>query len=163
MSGIDIAFGVIILVSALVGVARGLVREMLSLVVWVTALGLAWTYHKTGADLLTAQIAEPSMRLAVAFVVIVVVVLLIGAVVGWLLTLAIEGIRLGGADRALGFFFGAARGVLLVAMGVYLAGLTPMPAEPWWTESQTIAPLQSVAGWVMSLVPPEIQDQLKMV
>lgn len=163
MNWLDFAFIGIIVISALIGVARGLVREVLSLVVWVAALGLGWLYHREVADMLTANIAEPSVRLAVAFVGIVLAVLVLGAILGALVSLLIDKVHLGGVDRGLGLAFGAARGAVLVAMAVYLASLTPLPDEPWWQESKTIAQFQSVADWMLSLVPQEIQAQLKQV
>jgi membrane protein required for colicin V production len=48
-------------------------------------------------------------------------------------------------------------------MAVFLASLTPMPEEAWWKESQTIGQFQSVADWMLSLVPQEVQEQLKRV
>ena len=163
MNWIDIALIGVILVSALIGIARGLVREVLSLVVWVAALGLGWLYHRELAELFTAQIEQPSVRLAAAFIGIVVVVLILGAILGSLLSAALEKSRLGVIDRALGLAFGAARGVVLVAMAVYLASLTPMPDEPWWKESVTIGRFQSAADWMLGLVPQSVRDQLKRV
>jgi membrane protein required for colicin V production len=163
MNLIDLALIAVVLISALIGLGRGLIREVLSLIVWVAALGLAWLYHKEVGELLTAQIAQPSVRLGVAFVAIVLVVLILGAVLGSLISLGISKAHLGAIDGALGFVFGAARGALLVAMAVYLASLTPMPEEAWWKESQTIGQFRAMADWVLSLVPPQLQEQLGRV
>lgn len=163
MNWVDIAVIGVIVVSALVGVARGLVREVLSLVVWIAALGLGWLYHKQVAEMLVAQIAEPSVRLAAGFIGIVILVLILGAILGSVLTLIIDKVRLSGIDRALGLAFGAARGAVLVAMVVYLVSLTPIPDEPWWSQSQTIAQFQAMADWLLSMVPQDVQDQLKRV
>lgn len=163
MTLIDLALIAVILVSALIGLGRGFVREVLSLLVWIAALGLAWLYHKGIAELLTAQIVQPAVRLGVAFVAIVLLVLILGAILGSLLSLGIRKAHLGGVDGALGMVFGSARGVLLVAMAVYLASLTPMPEEGWWKDAQTIGQFQAVADWVLSLVPPQLQEQLGRV
>jgi membrane protein required for colicin V production len=163
MTLIDLALLAVILVSALIGLARGLLRETLSLIAWIAALGIAWIYHGEVAELLTAQIEQPSVRLGVAFVGIVLVVLILGAILGSLVSLLIRKAHLGALDGALGFVFGAARGALLVAMGVYLASLTPMPEEDWWQRSHTIGQFQAVADWVLSLVPPQLQEQLGRV
>lgn len=163
MTLIDLALVAVILVSALIGLARGLIRETLSLIVWIAALGLAWLYHRDVAELLTAQIDQPSIRLGVAFVGIVLAVLILGAILGSLVSLLIRKARLGAVDGALGFVFGAARGVLLVAMGVYLASLTPMPEEEWWKRSHTIGQFRAVADWVLNRVPPQLQEQLGRV
>jgi membrane protein required for colicin V production len=163
MNWVDFSIVGILAVSALIGLARGLVREMLSLGVWVAALGLGWLYRKPVADLLTPHIDQPSVRLAIAFAGIALVVLVVGAVLGWLLSLLVQKARLSWADRALGLVFGAARGAVLVAMAVYLGTLTPMPDEAWWKESRSIGQFQSLADWMLSLVPPEVQAQLKKV
>ncbi len=153
----------VILVSALIGVGRGLIREVLSLAVWIAALGVAWLYHRDAAELLVAQISNPSARLAVAFVGLVLAVLILGAIVGAILTALVDKARLTGLDRALGLLFGAARGAVLISMAVFLASLTPLPDEPWWQESRTISQFRVAADWMLSLVPPEIQEQLKKV
>jgi len=163
MNWVDYAILGIVLISALIGVGRGLIRELLSLGVWVAALGGAWLYHLDVAEMLVAQVSNPSARLAIAFVGLVLAILILGAIVGAILTALVYKARLSGLDRALGFFFGAARGAVLVAMAVFLGALTPLPDEAWWQESRTIAQFRSGADWILSLVPPEIQDQLKKV
>lgn len=153
----------IVAISAVVGLARGLLREVLSLAVWAAALAGAWLYHRDVAELLVGQISNPSVRLAVAFTGIVLVVLLVGAILGAALTAIVDRARLGGVDRFLGLFFGAARGVALVAMAVFLGSLTPLPDEDWWKESRTIGELRLAADWMLGLIPPEIQGQIKRV
>jgi membrane protein required for colicin V production len=163
MNWVDYVILGLVLFSAIVGLARGLIRELLSLAVWIAALVAAWLYHREVADLLVAQISNPSARLAIAFVGLVLAVLILGAILGAILSALVAKARLTGLDRALGLVFGAARGAVLVSMAVMLAALTPLPDEPWWKESRTIAELQLAADWMLSLIPTEIQDRLKKV
>jgi len=163
MNWVDIAIVAIILVSALIGLARGLIREVLSLAVWVAALGVAYLYHKGVADALTAQIAQPNVRAGVAFVGLVLIVLILGSIIGALLTALIDKTGLTGLDRLLGLIFGAGRGGVVVAMAVFLAALTPLPEELWWQESAVIVQFQQAADWLLGLVPSDIQEQLKRV
>ncbi|MBV5276145.1 MAG: CvpA family protein [Lamprocystis purpurea] len=163
MNWVDIAIVAIILVSALIGLARGLIREVLSLAVWVAALGVAYLYHKGVADALTAQIAQPNVRAGVAFVGLVLIVLILGSIIGALLTALIDKTGLTGLDRLLGLIFGAGRGGVVVAMAVFLAALTPLPEESWWQESAVIVQFQQAADWLLGLVPSDIQEQLKRV
>jgi membrane protein required for colicin V production len=163
MNWVDIAILAVILVSALIGVARGLIREVLSLAVWVAALGLGWLYHKPIAEALVPYLDQPTVRQAAAFVGVAAAVLLVGAILGWLLTLLVDKARLTWVDRTLGLAFGAARGAVLIAMAVFLATLTPMPEEDWWKESRSLGEFQSLADWMLSLVPAEVQAQLKKV
>ncbi|HYN77456.1 MAG TPA: CvpA family protein [Lamprocystis sp. (in: g-proteobacteria)] len=161
MNWVDIAIIAILLLSALIGLARGLVREVLSLGVWLAALGVAYYYHTTVAAALTAQITQPNVRLGVAFVGLILAVLILGSIVGWLLTALVDKTGLSWVDRLLGLVFGAARGGVLVAMAVFLAALTPLVDETWWQDSKAIAQSQVAANWMLGLVPPEIQAQLK--
>jgi len=163
MNWVDMAIVAIILVSALIGLARGLIREVLSLAVWVAALGVAYLYHQGVADALTAQIAQPNVRAGVAFVGLILIVLILGSIIGALLTALIDKTGLTGLDRLLGLFFGAGRGGVVVAMAVFLAALTPLPEESWWQESAVIVQFQQAADWLLGLVPADIQEQLKRV
>lgn len=163
MNWLDYALIGIVLISALVGLGRGLVREVLSLAVWIAALGGAWLYHRDAAELLTPYISNPSARLAVGFVALVLAALILGAILGAILTALVDKARLTGLDRALGLLFGAARGAVLVSMAVFLGALTPLPDEDWWQQSRTVAQFQSVANWMLSLVPAQVQEQLKKV
>ena len=163
MNWVDVVIVGIIFLSALVGLARGLIREAMSLLVWLSAIGVGYLLHKGVAETLTPYIAQPALRQAAAFVGIVLLVLIIGAILGTLLNALIEKTGLTWIDRLLGVVFGAARGLVLVAMVVFLAALTPVADEPWWKDSGFIPVCQNTANWLLSLVPAEIQDQFKKV
>jgi membrane protein required for colicin V production len=151
----------ILVLSALIGLARGLIREVLSLVIWVVAVLAAWTLHRPLADQLTPWLSTSSVRLGVAFIIVVLVVLILGAILGQLLTTLVDKTGLTGTDRLLGVVFGAARGALLVAVLVYLAALTPMPEDPWWNESRLIGHFQTLADRILAMIPPELEAKLK--
>ena len=153
-------FGILAL-SALIGLIRGLVREVLSLAIWIGAFLVAWWFYQPLAEHLTAWISTPSVRLGAAFLILVFVVLIAGAIVGHLITLLVEKTGLTGTDRLLGVVFGAARGAVLVAMLVYLAGLTPLPDDPWWKESALVGRFQALADRVLGELPPELTERLK--
>lgn len=161
MIWVDYVIIAVIALSAVIGLARGLIREVLSLVIWVAAGGVAWVFHRTLADQLTPWLSTPSVRVGVAFVILVFVVLILGAIFGQLLTTLIDRTGLTGTDRLLGILFGAARGAVLVALMVYLAALTPMLEDPWWNESHLIGHFQTLADRLLDLIPPEIQAKIK--
>jgi membrane protein required for colicin V production len=161
MNWVDYAILGVVVLSALVGLGRGLIREVLSLGVWVAAILVAWLFHREVAELLVPYLSQPSVRLAAAFIGLILGILLLGAVLGALLSALIEKTGLGAVDRVLGFGFGAARGVVIVAMAIYLAALTPLPEDSWWPESRLIGHLQTVADWLIDMVPDEIQARVK--
>ena len=161
MIWVDFAIIGIIALSAIIGLARGFIREVLSLAIWVVAVFAAWTFHRPLAEQLTPWLSTPSVRIGVAFIILVLVVLILGAILGQILSTLIEKTGLTGTDRLLGVVFGAARGALLVAVLVYLAALTPMPDDPWWKESQLIGHFQTLPDRVLALIPPEVEAKLK--
>lgn len=161
MIWVDFAIIGIIALSAIIGLARGFIREVLSLAIWVVAVFAAWTFHRPLAEQLTPWLSTPSVRIGVAFIILVLVVLILGAILGQILSTLIEKTGLTGTDRLLGVVFGAARGALLVAVLVYLAALTPMPDDPWWKESQLIGHFQTLADRMLALIPPEVEAKLK--
>lgn len=161
MIWVDYVIIAIVALSAAIGLARGLIREVLSLAIWVAAAFVAWTFHRPLADQLTPWLSTPSVRIGVAFVILVFVVLILGAILGQILTALVDKTGLTGTDRLLGVVFGAARGALLVAILVYLASLTPMPEDPWWKESRLIGHFQTLADRILAMIPPELEAKLK--
>jgi membrane protein required for colicin V production len=161
MIWVDYVIVGILALSAVIGLARGLIREVLSLIIWVVAVLVAWKFHSPLADQLTHWLSTPSVRIGVAFVILVFVVLILGAILGQVLTTLVDKTGLTGTDRLLGVVFGAARGALLVAVLVYLAALTPMLEDPWWKESLLIGHFQTLADRVLAMIPPEVEAKLK--
>jgi membrane protein required for colicin V production len=161
MNWVDYAILGVILLSALVGIGRGLIREVLSLGSWIAAIVVGWLFHREVAELLVPYLSQPSVRLGVAFIALVILTLFVGAIVASILSALVEKTGLSGLDRLLGLAFGAARGVVIVAMAVFLAALTPMPQDSWWQASTLIAPFQGVAEWLVGQVPPEVQEKVK--
>lgn len=157
MSWIDYVMIAVIVLSALVGLARGVVREVLSLGIWIAAMVVAWLFHREVADLLTTQFAQPALRIAVAFAGLVFATLIVGALLGALLSALINKTGLTSVDHVLGFVFGAGRGVVMLAMAVFLAALTPLVDEVWWRESMLIGEFQQVANAIFSLMPADLQ------
>lgn len=153
----------LIALSALIGFARGLIREVIALAVWGVALAAAWLFHQPAADVLAPWIETPSLRLGAAVLLIVVGVLVAGAILAWLLSILVEKTGLSGTDRLLGVVFGAARGAALVALLVFLLALTPITEDPWWDQSRLIGQFQLLADVILSTVPPEVTDRVKSI
>lgn len=151
----------IIGLSALIGFARGLVREVVSLAIWIGAVLVAWVFYQPLAERLTPWISTPSVRLGAAFLILVFVVLILGAILGHLLSMLVDKTGLSGTDRLLGVVFGGVRGAVLVAMLVFLAGLTPLPDDAWWKESALVGRFQVLAEQILGELPPEVTERLQ--
>ncbi|MCG6941116.1 MAG: CvpA family protein [Thiohalocapsa sp.] len=157
-----IIIGIIVL-SAIIGLARGLVREVLALGVWIAALLAAWFFYRPLADQLTPWLSTPSLRMGAAVVMIVVGVLIVGAIIGWVLSVLVDKTGLTGTDRLLGMVFGAGRGAVVVALLVFLASLTPVVQDAWWSESTLLPKFQLLADAMLDLIPPEVTQKIKSI
>jgi membrane protein required for colicin V production len=124
MNWVDIAIVAIVLISAIISLFRGFVREILSLVVWVAALWAAASFARAGAALLEPYTSIETVRLVAGFVGVLVLALLAGGIVNYVLGRLLEKTGLSGPDRLLGVIFGMLRGVAIVAAIVFVAGLT---------------------------------------
>ena len=143
----------VVVLSALISLLRGFVREAMALLGWVAAVWIVLTFTAPVSSLFAEHIDVPSMRLATAAIVLFVGTLILSGVVVYLIGLLVDKTGLSGTDRVLGIVFGAARGVIIAAVLVTLAGLTPMPRDPWWQQSVLLPHLEQVAVRLRALLP----------
>jgi membrane protein required for colicin V production len=156
MNWADYIILAIILLSALLSVGRGFVREVLSLLGWVAALWVSISFSPALSERLYSVVSVPSMRRVLGFLTLFIATLLLAAGVNYLITKLIIKKGLSSTDRALGILFGMARGIAIVAIMVLMAGLTPLPQDPWWKESLLLEHFQSLALWIRSYLPEDI-------
>jgi membrane protein required for colicin V production len=161
MAWLDIVILVIVLLSAVISLVRGFVREAFSLAIWVLAFWVAWSFFRDLEVPLRSLIDSPTARLGIAFGVLMVATLIVGGLINYLVIQLVERTGMSGTDRLIGMVFGTARGVVLVAVLVLLAGLTPLPTEDWWVESSLVGYFQELAYWLRELLPPEMADRFR--
>jgi membrane protein required for colicin V production len=161
MTAVDYAIVAIILLSAVVSIIRGFVREALSLAGWILAFWVALSFTRELAMLLEGYIGVPSARLALAFLGLFLATLLLTALVNFLAGQMVEKTGLSGTDRVLGVVFGMIRGAVIVAILVLLAGFTAVPEDAWWSRSYLLHHFQELALWVRGFLPPDIAAQIR--
>ena len=155
MAWVDLVIIGIIVLSALISLIRGFVKESISLVTWVVAGLLALRYYGPMADLLEPFINSVTLREWIGGGILFVATLIVGAIVNFIVSQLVSKTGLSGTDKTLGVIFGGARGVLIVTMVVLLAGLTPMPEASWWQDSVMIEFFQQLAEWVKGVIPAD--------
>jgi membrane protein required for colicin V production len=161
MTWFDYAVLGVIGLSMLVGVIRGFVRETLSLVGWIAAAVLASMFAGQVAEWLPASVNSPAVRVAMAFVIVFLAVILLAAVAGWMLSNLIKAAGLGLADRVLGSMFGFVRGMLIVLVCVMLCGLTKVPKEDFWRQAALSGPLETAVIAAKPWLPQELAKRVK--
>ena len=161
MSWPDYAILAVIGISVLVGALRGFIREVFSLLVWAAAFFVAYHFAGDVADLMAETVTLPSARTAMGFAGLFIAVLLVGGLINYLLGKLVTTTGLSGTDRLLGGVFGAVRGLALVVAVLLVAGFTPIPADPWWKGSATIARLMPLVDWCADWLPEQIAEHLE--
>jgi membrane protein required for colicin V production len=157
MNAADLAILGICLVSILVSLFRGFLREAFSLLIWVAAFYAAMLATGPLSLRMEPWIDMPSVRLIVAFVGVFVLVLVVGAMFNYLLGRLIASTGLSGTDRLFGALFGALRGLTIVIVAVIIARFTPFPGDPWWQESQLLPEFERLAAWAVAQFPESLQ------
>ena len=150
----------IIVISILVGAIRGFIKEAFSLIVWAAAFLVAFQYSGMLAEQLEIHIELPSVRTSLAFAGLFLAVLLVGGLLTFLVGKLVEKTGLSGTDRLLGGVFGGVRGVIIVLVLILVAGLTPIPKDPWWQQSRTIQSLMPLAEWSTQYLPDYILEYM---
>ncbi|MGA6096883.1 CvpA family protein [Stutzerimonas marianensis] len=149
---VDWAFVAIVVISSLISLKRGFVKEALSLLTWIIAGVVAWMFGGALSHHLAEYIETPSFQVIAACAILFVVTLLVGALINFLIGELVRVTGLSGTDRFLGMVFGAARGGLLIVVLVGLLSLAPVQQDPWWRESALVPHFLLVADWSKNLI-----------
>ncbi|MGI4946682.1 MAG: CvpA family protein [Janthinobacterium lividum] len=158
MNWVDLVVLAVVLVSGLVGVLRGLVREVLGVAAWIAA---AWVASPYGAFPYVApwvrkQVSDPGVGDIVAFGGVFLVALVVLWIVVGAISNRVRGSALGGLDRTFGLVFGLGRGAVLLAAAYILGGFLS-PSESWpppVQQARLLTPVYQGAEWLASQVPP---------
>lgn len=142
-------------VSGLLGVWRGVVREVMSVLAWVVGIVLAGRFAADIGHVL--PINGDVLPHAVAWVLILLLVLIAAGLLARLLKQLLSVAGLGLSDRLLGGVFGLARGTMVLMLLVLVIGLTPFKKYPIWTSSQVVPLLQLLLEFVKPVLPVPLE------
>lgn len=153
MALVDIMVLVIIGISCLLGIARGLVKEALSLAFWIGAVVLGTMYSTQMGQWLSNYISlgNPSLQRGVGFIAIFIVVVFLGGLISNLMSRLFNAAGLGASDRALGGLFGIIRGVVIVAILVMMTVQLNF-AQQYYQESVSMPYLMAVVQYFQDLL-----------
>jgi len=147
----------VVALSAITGMFRGFVKELVALVVWGLGLYGSYRYAPVLDPQLAPYIHDNTARTVAAFVLILLVILIAGAIFNAVLGVLLRKAGLSGTDRMLGMGFGVVRGVFIVALVMLMVSLTSLPKEDYRKESLLYAKFDPVVDWISSLMPEFIQ------
>jgi membrane protein required for colicin V production len=151
MNGADLLILGVLVLSTLLGLVRGFVREAIAVLAWLGGLWLAWRYAPLLEPYLGGTIGEPPVSTWTARALIVLLVLVVGWMIAALLShlLRHSGLSLL-VDRLLGALFGFLRGAVVIAVFVLLGRFVELTEVEWWKESQLLPYATELAGWIQT-------------
>lgn len=159
---VDYAAIAILIGSMLLGMLRGLVRELFNLVGWVVAFFVARAFGPTVAHWLPADLPGGEMTQgALGFLLVLVAVVFGAGVVSALVGRMTDLIGLRPADRGLGMLFGIVRGALLLMLLMVASRLTALPQQPAWQHSLTRPWVEAGLERFMPYLPEPVQHYLR--
>jgi len=145
MNGFDLALIAVVGLSTLFAFARGVVRELIALATWVVGLVASFVYAGTVAGWFSRLEATPTTKHVLAFGLILIAVMIVGALVARALSSVVKAIGLALVDRIMGAVFGLLRGVAIVVLFALIAGVTALPKHDWWQNAALGRPLAEAA------------------
>ena len=160
LTWLDLVLLAIVGVSALAGLWRGLIGEVMALVVWAAAFWLAIGFGPQVAELYAGVVDAPTARWLLGYASVFVLVLAIGGLVTWVLRKLVRSTGLSGSDRVLGLGFGVLRGAAVACVLVLVAGFTPLPQEAGWQQSELLPGFERGARWLQGWLPQVVAEHV---
>lgn len=159
----DYSIIAVILVSTLISLVRGFLKELLSLIIWILGFWIAIKLYPMVAASLEGYIDNVAIRDIVSFAGIFLLVLILGALFNYFLSFIIVKSGLSGTDRLLGTIFGCTRGILLVAIILLLVSATAFVQDEWWKKSIIIPHFQVLVDWLKAFLPQKMSGVTEII
>ncbi|MEZ0497206.1 CvpA family protein [Sphingomonas sp. IW22] len=159
LTALDIVVLLAIGGAAVLGALRGFVTEVLSLLAWLLVVFAVKLFHTPVAAMLLEPVGTTSGAAVLSFALIAGIVWLGGKMVANAIGRRTKASVLGPIDRALGFGFGALKGLIVASLAFIVVvlvvdtwngGATRRPA--WIRESRTYPLLNSTSASIADFV-----------
>ena len=163
MIAVDYIILAILVISAVMGLVRGLLREAIAVITWFLAIVLAWLFAPSLAPMLGGLLKDSELAIWAARTIIFVGVLLLGGAVSVVLGHYIRVSMFAGMDKFLGFVFGIIRGVVIVGAFTIAIQALRMDEDPRWKNSKLMPYAIGVASALRGIVGEQLEriDNLK--
>jgi membrane protein required for colicin V production len=159
---LDIVLLVVMLVSALLAMVRGFMREVLSITAWVLA-AVATLYSYAKLLPLAKQYFNNDIVAAVAVVggVFLGTLLIVSIITVRISDMVLDS-RVGALDRTLGFLFGLGRGLIIVVVAfLFFDWLVPQKSQPEWVaNAKSKVVLSNTGEWLKSMLPDDPESTI---
>jgi membrane protein required for colicin V production len=154
---LDILLLVVMLISGLLAMIRGFMREILSIGAWIVAALVTLYGYSRALPIARGYFSSNLVASAATAGTNFLLTLLIVSVITVRISDMILDSRVGALDRTLGFLFGLGRGLIIVVIAfLFFAWLVPDRSQPEWVrDAKSKVVLQSTGQWLISMLPDD--------
>ena len=159
---LDIILILVMLLSGLLAMVRGFMREVLSIAAWVLAAGATLYSYSKLLPYAKSYVNNDIVATAAVVAGTFLLTLLVVSVITVRFSDMVLDSRVGALDRTLGFLFGLARGLIIVVVAfLFFAWLVPTKTQPAWVaNAKSKVVLQSTGDWLMSMLPDDPESTI---
>jgi membrane protein required for colicin V production len=159
---LDVMLLVIMLISALLAMVRGFMREVLSIASWAAAVIVTVLGFPKLLPVVQTYVSNDIVAKAITIGSIFLGTLLLVSIVTIKISDMILDSRIGALDRTLGFLFGLARGLVIMVVGfLFFVWLVPDRSQPDWVKNaKSRVVLQGTGQWLMSMLPEDPENTI---
>jgi membrane protein required for colicin V production len=161
-TALDIVLLVVMLISGLLAMIRGFMREILSIGAWLVATIVAVYFAARFQPTVKSFIsAGDTTTMLISGGVIFLAVLLIVSIVTIRISDMVLDSRVGALDRTLGFLFGLGRGLLIVVVAyAFFNWLVPVRQPEWISGAKSVVVLRGAGDWLKGLLPEDLDKTI---
>ncbi|MDI4664788.1 CvpA family protein [Xanthobacter autotrophicus] len=159
---LDIIVLTVLLISGLLAMVRGFLREVFSILSWVVAAGVTLYFHKQLLPVVKQYISQDTAALAVTVAVLFLGTLLVASIITARISDVVLDSRIGALDRTLGFMFGLGRGLLLLVIAMLFFNwlVPPEKLPPWVANAKSLPAIQSAGEWLKAQLPDDPENTI---
>jgi membrane protein required for colicin V production len=154
---VDYIILAILIMSALMGLVRGLLREAIAVITWFLAIVLAWNFGPSLEPHLGGVLVGSPLRIWAARALIFVGVLLLGGAISVIVSNYVRVSMFAGLDKFLGFVFGIIRGIVIVGAFTIAVQALRMDEDPSWKRSKLMPYAIGVADALRGIVGEKLE------
>ncbi|MDF3021250.1 MAG: hypothetical protein K0Q92_2553 [Steroidobacteraceae bacterium] len=157
MIAVDYIILAIVIISAVMGLVRGLLREAIAVITWFLAIVLAWSFGPSLEPHLGGILVGSPLRIWAARAIIFVGVLLLGGAISVVVSHYVRVSMFAGLDKFLGFVFGIVRGIVIVGAFTIAVQALRMDEDASWKRSRLMPYAIGVADALRGIVGEKLE------
>lgn len=157
-----VAIGIVVL-SGLLALARGFVREVLGIGAWIGAALAAFAFYPDVEQQLAGLVHQPKLILPLSIGIVFIVVLIVLSIISAWLGSRVRDSMLSGVDRTLGLAFGIVRGGVIVCLAYIGLSIFLQPSE--WpsgvADARFLGYAETGSQWIVDFLPTAYRPHVR--